>query len=71
MKIKVDFVFEKETKNTFRFAETSKDGEKVAIKDAIIGAIYIKKAVFRDKKPSAISVTIVPKTGNEKTNTKD
>ena len=48
----LDFVYEKETKNTVRFTE-SQEG-----KPPIIGTLYIQKWVFKDGVPNTLKVTI-------------
>ncbi len=50
-KIEANFVFEKETKNTFRFTE-------VGDTDPIIGTIYIQKDALDLEKPEKIKVTV-------------
>lgn len=55
MKISATFVSDKETKNTYRFAEPVKEGERAKIP----GSIYIlKSALNGNVKPSKVKVTI-------------
>lgn len=49
----VEFVKEKETKNTVRYQETKDDDGKV-----IIGHLYIQKHFLGDKTPEKVSVYI-------------
>jgi hypothetical protein len=48
--MELKFVFEKETKNTYRFEELSAS--------PVVGYLYIKKAAFVNKQPNKITVTI-------------
>ena len=43
MLAEVKFKFERETKNTYRFAEVADEGE------AIIGTLYVQKWAFKTK----------------------
>lgn len=45
----VDFEFERETKNTYRFQESGDD--------PVIGTLYVKKSLFK-KEPRKIKVAI-------------
>jgi len=49
-KLEANFVFERETKNTYRFQEVGKT-------DPIIGVLYIQKDAL-DEKPDKIKVTV-------------
>ena len=46
----VKFIFERATKNTYRFAEDSDN--------PIIGTLYVKKSAFKNGQPNTLSVTI-------------
>ncbi len=52
MEFKVEFVFERETKNTYRFKETSTAGQPTRI-----GTLYLSKWNFA-KQPATITVTV-------------
>lgn len=47
------FVFEKETKNTYRFDEMPDEEDKISV-----GSLYVQKAAFDGKQPSMLTVTI-------------
>tara|TARA_R110002051_G_C8437143_1_gene454425 strand:+ start:308 stop:475 length:168 start_codon:yes stop_codon:yes gene_type:complete len=47
------FEQEKETKNTVRFQEVVKDGEK-----AVIGPLYIQKHAMGSESPKTVTLTI-------------
>ncbi|GAH50128.1 unnamed protein product [marine sediment metagenome] len=49
-KLEAKFVFERETKNTYRFQEVGET-------DPIIGTLYIQKDAL-DEKPDKIKVTV-------------
>lgn len=51
MKREVELEFERATKNTYRFAESTEGS-------AVIGTLYVQKHVFAGKQPSKIKVTI-------------
>jgi len=52
--IKVSFVMERETKNTFRYAEDVDNAD-----DAVIGSLYIqKKALPEGDAPAKVSLVI-------------
>jgi|TARA_R110001599_G_scaffold29595_4_gene100983 hypothetical protein len=48
----LEFVKEKETKNTIRYQEVKDDGE------IVIGPLYIQKSFLPDKIPENIKITI-------------
>jgi len=49
----IEFEYEKETKNTFRFQEVvAEEGEK------IIGSLYIQKSFFGGKQPEKVTVIL-------------
>lgn len=48
--MKINFEFEKETKNTIRFKEVSEE--------SIIGTLYIKKSALKEYKQESIEVEI-------------
>jgi hypothetical protein len=48
----LEFVKEKETKNTIRYQEVKEDGE------IVIGPLYIQKSFLPDKIPENIKITI-------------
>ena len=50
----LEFIKEKETKNTIRYQEI-KEGEK---EDIVIGPLYIQKSFLPDKIPEKIKITI-------------
>jgi len=50
----IEFIKEKETKNTIRYQEV-KEGEKGEI---VIGPLYIQKSFLPDKIPENIKITI-------------
>ena len=50
----LEFIKEKETKNTIRYQEV-KEGEKG---DIVIGPLYIQKSFLPDKIPEKIKITI-------------
>ena len=50
----LEFIKEKETKNTIRYQEV-KEGEK---EDIVIGPLYIQKSFLPDKIPEKIKITI-------------
>lgn len=50
MKKEIEMVFEKATKNTFRYMETAEE--------VVIGILYIQKNVFEGNQPEKIKVTI-------------
>ncbi len=50
----VDFVKEKETKNTVRYQEVDSDGKDV------IGMIYIQKWALGEDYPSRLRVALIP-----------
>jgi hypothetical protein len=57
------FTFERETKNTYRFAEEVAEGDNVAPlssdSNTVIGVLYIQKSAFgENEKPRRISVTV-------------
>ncbi len=54
MKAEINMKFEKETKNTFRFMEETKDLSATPI----IGTLYVQKSAFQGKTPQAIKVSI-------------
>ena len=49
----IPFDFERETKNTYRYAERVADGG-----EPIIQTLYVKKVALNGKAPSALSVTV-------------
>ena len=52
--ITITFDFERETKNTFRFAETGDNQQ--------VGTLYVQKSAFGGgAAPSSVTVTITPK----------
>lgn len=52
-----DFVFERETKRTYRFIEVEEIGGEDQEPLAVVGIIYVQKWVF-DKQPTRIRVSI-------------
>ena len=52
MEKKLNFVYEKETKNTYRYQEVSEDEE------LMIKTIYIKKEFFNETRPEKLTVII-------------
>lgn len=52
MKAELVFVFERETKNTYRFEEMPNDDDKT-----IVGTLYVQKSAF-EHIPSMLTVTI-------------
>ena len=48
--IVLSFTFERETKNTYRFAE---DGD-----DAMVGTLYVKKSAFSKGAPESLTATV-------------
>lgn len=51
-KTELDFIYEKETKNTVRFTERAEG------KPPIIGTLYVQKWAFKDGVPNVLKVTI-------------
>lgn len=51
--MKIAFTFERETKNTYRFAEDIVDD-----RAPVIGTLYIQKAAFEFIQPQNIVVTV-------------
>lgn len=49
------FVFEKETKTTFRYKEEVEEGKK-----PVVGTLYIDKTVTTAEPPKEVIVTITP-----------
>jgi len=57
----VRFAFDRETKNTVRFAEVNDKGEQLSIPEAEIGTLYIKKRSLQrsgGKLPTMVTATI-------------
>lgn len=54
---KISFKLERETKNTYRFQEVDAGGHPVALADADIGTLYVKKRLFEGK-PSYVELTV-------------
>jgi hypothetical protein len=52
--MELTFVFERETKNTYRFDEMPDENGKVSV-----GTLYVQKAAFDEKQPSMLTVTII------------
>jgi hypothetical protein len=52
MKAELTFVFERETKNTYRFEEMPDDNDKI-----IVGTLYVQKSAF-EHMPSMLTVVI-------------
>ncbi len=48
----LEFIKEKETKNTIRYQEVKEDGE------IVIGPLYIQKSFLPDKIPENIKITV-------------
>jgi hypothetical protein len=59
MKIVTNFVLDKETKGTFRYAEVDDKGKRRESGDleTVIGTIYLRKTTFSDA-PKTITVTV-------------
>ncbi len=55
--LSLNFLRERITKNTYRFAEVDNSGV-FKSGDELIGKLYIQKAAFPDGEPSAIQVTV-------------
>ncbi len=53
MKKSLEFVLEKETKNTFRYQEQTKDGQPPAI-----GSLYVQKWALGSNAPKTLTVTV-------------
>ena len=51
MNKQLDFEFKRATKNTYRFQEK-------AFTDAVIGTLYVQKALFGDKMPKKLKVMV-------------
>lgn len=51
MKLEIEFVLDRETKNTIRYAETSDP--------ASIGSLYVQKLALPKPYPERLSVTVV------------
>lgn len=58
MDITLHFELERETKNTYRFAELNDSGEPAERDEQLIGQLYVQKAFFKNGKPEKIAVTI-------------
>lgn len=54
-KITIEFAFERETKNTFRYQEVVEPGYPVKV-----GPLYIQKWIVGSKAPARLKVTIEP-----------
>ncbi|MFQ5885661.1 MAG: hypothetical protein ACE5II_00340 [Anaerolineae bacterium] len=54
-KITIEFAFERETKNTFRYQEVVEPGY-----PSKVGTIYIQKWIVGSKAPARLKVTIEP-----------
>lgn len=52
------FAFERETKNTVRFAELNDDGEVAIQGEFVVGTIYVQKSALGKNLPDVIEVTI-------------
>lgn len=57
-KITVNFAFETETKNKFRFAEVDAKGEPLEQKDAVVGTLYVSKTALGGNAPKTLSIEI-------------
>lgn len=67
--IVVTFVHERETKNAHRFQEVDGKGKALDMSDAIVGTIYLKKAIIGDKAPAKLRATFeieMPKAASKK-----
>ena len=59
MKVQLEFVFDRETKRTYRFMETDANGRLLDIAEAVCGTMYVKKSAFEgDEPPKVLKVTI-------------
>ncbi len=57
--LKIPFILEKQTQNTYRYFEANDKGEKAISAEQSIGTLYVKKSVFPDGKvPDKLTVTI-------------
>ncbi len=57
--LKIPFILEKETQNTFRYTEANGEGKKADSADTSVGTLYMKKSVFAGKSPpDKLTVTI-------------
>ena len=50
-KKEIEFEFERDTKNTYRFQEKSEGAQ-------TIGTLYVQKFIFGSKEPKALKVTL-------------
>lgn len=50
--ITVEFELERETKNTYRFAEVTEN------ETPVIGTLYVQKSAFKDSSPENLTVLI-------------
>ena len=50
--MKVEFKFDRATKNTFRFQEVAEPDSEV------IGSLYVKKDVFEGKQPTSVTLEV-------------
>ena len=48
----LEFKFEKDTKNTYRYQEVAPEGEEK------IGTLYVKKSALANKAPAKLTVTV-------------
>jgi len=58
MKLKKQFVLERETKGAVRYAELGSDGKVASLEEFAIGTLYLRKKVIGSAIPNRLSVTI-------------
>jgi hypothetical protein len=51
--VELSFVFDRETKNTYRFCEVNSIGTPKDATTAIVGTLYVKKSAFGNGNPPA------------------
>lgn len=57
--IVLSFLYERTTKNTHRFVELTSQGTPYDdLRDATVGALYLKKRIIGDTAPRALRLTI-------------